>query len=426
MRIILSWARDRGAAARLTPSRRFAKMGRHDGSPPARRQTLIEDPGLVLAYLAGVVGLVFQVSRVRALAPLFDRLPALVWTYFLPMLSTSVGILPSSSPVYAALARYLLPASLVLMLLSAELRSIARLGRTALVVMLAGCLGIMLGALVGYAVLRPWLPDDAWKAVGALTATWTGGSANLVAVATTLELSPELQGVIIIVDTVVGYSWMGVLIWLAGQQSRVDRFLGADRSEVAGLGARLAERREAARRPMGLSDVTLMVALAIGLTILSLQLGARMPPLGRVLNAFSWAVLIVTTVSLLLSLTRVAARLEEAGASTLGYAGFYLLLASVGAQGDLRKVVSNPQFVLLGLIVIAVHAAVTLLAVRLLRAPVFFFGAASQACLGGYSSAPVVAAIYEPAMAPLGLLLAVLGNLTGTYLGLLTAQVIAP
>ena len=399
-------------------------MGRNDGPSPYR-PALIQEPGLVLAYLAGVVGLVFQVSRVRALAPLFDRLPALVWTYFLPMLSTSAGILPSSSPLYAGLARYLLPASLVLMLLSADLRSIARLGRTALVVMLAGCVGIVLGALMGYALLRPWLPPDAWKAVGALAATWTGGSANLVAVATTLGLSSELQGVIIIVDTVVGYSWMGVLIWLAGQQARVDRWLGADRSEVAGLGARLAERREASRRPTGLADVTLMLALAIGLTMVALQVGTWMPPMGRVLNAFSWAVLIVTTVSLLLSLTRVA-RLEEAGASTLGYAGFYLLLASVGAQGDLRRVASHPHFVLLGLIVIAVHAAVTLLAVRLLRAPVFFFGAASQACLGGYSSAPVVAAIYEPAMAPLGLLLAVLGNLAGTYLGLFTAEVLAP
>ena len=386
---------------------------------------MIQDPGLVLAYLAGVVGLVFQVSRVKALAPVFDRLPALVWTYFLPMLSTSVGILPSSSPLYSAIARYLLPASLVLMLLSAELRSIARLGRTALVVMLAGCLGIMLGALVGYAVLRPWLPDDAWKAIGALTATWTGGSANLVAVATTLNLSPDLQGVIIIVDTVVGYSWMGVLIWLAGHQERADRWLGADRTQVAGLGARLQERREAARRPMGVPEVTLMVGLAVVLTMVCLRVGALMPPWGRVLNAFSWAILILTTVSLLLSLTPLS-RLEGAGASTLGYAGFYLLIASVGAQGDLRKVASHPQFVALGVIVIVIHAAVTLLAVRLLRAPVFFFGAASQACLGGYSSAPVVAAIYEPAMAPLGLLLAVLGNLAGTYLGLLTAQLIAP
>ena len=87
--------------------------------------------------------------------------------------------------------------------------------------------------------------------------------------------------------------------------------------------------------------------------------------------------------------------------------------------------VSYPQFVLLGVVVIAVHAAVLWAAVRLLRAPLFFFGAASQACIGGYSSAPLVAALYQPSMAPVGLLLAVLGNVLGTYLGLLVAQLLA-
>ena len=161
---------------------------------------MIQDPLLVFAYLAAVVALVFQVARARALRPLFDRLPALVWTYFLPMLSTTAGILPAESPVYRAIARYLLPASLSLLLLSSELKAIARLGRTALVVMTAGMAGIMLGGAAGFLLLRPWLPSEAWKAVGALVATWIGGSANLVAVANALSLSPELQGVLIIVD----------------------------------------------------------------------------------------------------------------------------------------------------------------------------------------------------------------------------------
>jgi len=164
--------------------------------------------------------------------------------------------------------------------------------------------------------------------------------------------------------------------------------------------------------------------VALVLTALCLWVGALLPPVGRVLNTFSWAILLLTTAGLLLSLTPLA-RLEEVGASTLGYAGFYLLLASVGAQADLRKVVSCPHFVLLGVVVIAVHAAVLLAAVRLLRAPLFFFGAASQACIGGYSSAPLVAALYQPSMAPVGLLLAVLGNVLGTYLGLLVAQLLA-
>lgn len=385
---------------------------------------MIQDPVLVFAYLAAVVALVFQVARWPALRPLFDRLPALVWTYFLPMLSTTAGILPAESPVYRAIARYLLPASLSLLLLSSELKAIARLGRTALLVMTAGMAGIMLGGIAGFLALRPWLPADAWKAVGALVATWIGGSANLVAVANALDLSPELQGVLIIVDTVVAYTWMGFLISFAARQEAFDRWNKADRAAVEGVGARLASVVGKETRPPTVADMTLMVGLAVVLTAACLRIGTLLPPVGQVLNAFSWAIILLTTAALLLSLTPLA-RLEQVGASTVGYAGFYLLLASVGAQGDLRKVLSHPQFVLLGVIVIAVHAVFLFAALRLLRAPLFFLGAASQACVGGYSSAPLVAAIYHPAMAPVGLLLAVLGNVVGTYLGLAVAQVLS-
>jgi uncharacterized membrane protein len=385
---------------------------------------VIEDPLLVFAYLAALVALVFQLARLPALRPLFDRLPALVWTYFLPMLSTTVGLLPAESPVYRAIARYLLPASLALLLLSSELKAIARLGRTALVVMTAGMAGIMLGGTFGFFALRPWLPPDAWKAVGALVATWIGGSANLVAVANALALSPELLGVLVIVDTVVAYTWMGFLISFAARQETFDRWNGADRTVVEGVGARLASLRDKAARPPTVADMTLMVGLAVVLTAACLKAGTLLPPVGQVLNPFSWAIILLTTAALLLSLTPLA-RLEEAGASTVGYAGFYLLLASVGAQGDLRKVVSHPHFILLGVIVILVHAVVLYAAIRLLRAPLFFLGAASQACVGGYSSAPLVAAIYHPAMAPVGLLLAVLGNVVGTYLGLAVAQLLS-
>ena len=385
---------------------------------------MIQDPVLVFAYLAAVVALVFQVARWPALRPLFDRLPALVWTYFLPMLSTTAGILPAESPVYRAIARYLLPASLSLLLLSSELKAIARLGRTALLVMTAGMAGIMLGGIAGFLALRPWLPADAWKAVGALVATWIGGSANLVAVANALDLSPELQGVLIIVDTVVAYTWMGFLISFAARQEAFDRWNKADRGAVEGVGARLASVVGKETRPPTVADMTLMVGLAVVLTAACLRIGTLLPPVGQVLNAFSWAIILLTTAALLLSLTPLA-RLEQVGASTVGYAGFYLLLASVGAQGDLRKVLSHPQFVLLGVIVIAVHAVFLFAALRLLRAPLFFLGAASQACVGGYSSAPLVAAIYHPAMAPVGLLLAVLGNVVGTYLGLAVAQVLS-
>jgi uncharacterized membrane protein len=287
--------------------------------------------------------------------------------------------------------------------------------------MAAGCVGIAVGASLGYLLLRPWLPADAWKAVGALAATWTGGSANLLAVSTTLQFDP---GVIIIVDTVVGYSWMAFLIWLASRQQPLDAWVGADRSVVDEVSARIAKRSEQAARIPTVADLTLMVGLAIVLTAVCLRLGAALPQVGEVLKPFSWAIILVTTLSLLLSLTPLA-RLEGAGASTVGYAGFYLLLTSVGAQGDLRQVLANPAFVVLGVITLAVHAVFLFTAVRLLKAPLFFFGASSQACTGGYSSAPIVADIYQRGTATIGLLLAVVGNVIGTYLGLLVAQLLS-
>ena len=393
--------------------------------PRPRGQSLpITDPAYVVAYLAGTVALVHQLARLPLARPVFDRLPAIFWTYFVPMLSTTAGILPAESPVYGVMARYLLPASLVLLLISSELKAVAKLGRTALVVMAAGLLGTTLGALIAFAIFHPWLPAEGWKCLGAFTGTWTGGSANLVAVATTLRLEPTLQGVVIVVDTVVGYSYMGVLIFLAAYQERFDRWNRADRTLIEQVGARLERLRAETRRSMSVADATLMVGLALVLTAICLEVGLHLPPVGRVLNDFSWAIILITTVALLLSLTRLA-RLEGAGASTLGYAGFYLLLASVGAQGDLRKIASHPEFMLVGATIILVHVLVVLATIRLLRAPLFFLAAASQACVGGYSSAPIVAALYHPAMAPVGLLLAVLGNVIGTYLGLLVAQLLA-
>jgi uncharacterized membrane protein len=383
---------------------------------------LIQDPAAILAYLAATVALVFQLARRPALRPFFDRLPALVWTYFLPMLSTTAGILPATSPLYAGLARYLLPASLVLLLLASEIKAVARLGATALLALAAGALGIATGAVVAFFALRPLLPPDAWKAAGALTATWIGGSANLLAVATTLDLDP---GTIIIVDTVVGYSWMGLLIFLANKQVAFDRWTGADRRSVAAASARLLGVKAAEARPIQVADATLMLGLAVGLSALALRAGEGLPPVGEVLRPFSWAIILVTTAALLLSLTRLA-RLEAAGASTLGYTGFYLLIASVGAQGDLRRLADQPILALFGAVVIAVHAAVLLAAIRLLRAPLFYFGAASQACTGGVSSAPIVADIYQPGAASVGLLLAVVGNVAGTYAGLLVAQLLSP
>ncbi|MEW6336416.1 MAG: DUF819 family protein, partial [Acidobacteriota bacterium] len=183
-------------------------------------------------------------------------------------------------------------------------------------------------------------------------------------------------------------------------------------------------RLERDRRPTSVADAALLVGVALVVSVSAMALGRALPPVGQVLSPFAWGILILTTFALLLSLTPLA-RYDGAGASSLGYAGFYLLLASVGAQADLRSVVERPLWIVAGALVIAVHGAVLLAALRAMRAPSFFFGAASQASIGGYSSAPVVAEIFQPGLAPVGLLLAVVGNVLGTYAGLAVGQLLA-
>ena len=225
-----------------------------------------------------------QLERRPRLAPLFRRLPAVFWIYLLPMLATSAGLLPAASPLYPALTRYLLPASLALILLSSDLRAIARLGPRALGAMAAASAGVALGAVVALLLFRDALGPEAWKGLAALTGTWIGGSANLLAVSGALGLSPDAQGIAILVDTLVGYSWMGVLVALSSRQPRFDRWLGADRSELTAIGARLASRLERDRRPTSTRDAALLVGLALAVAALALASGSRLPPLGEVLT----------------------------------------------------------------------------------------------------------------------------------------------
>ena len=99
----------------------------------------------------------------------------------------------------------------------------------------------------------------------------------------------------------------------------------------------------------------------------------------------------------------------------------FLLLAGIGAQGDLKEVMQAPLYLAAGAVWIAIHVAILYAAARIVRAPLFFIATGSMANIGGAASAPVVAGVYHPAMAPVGLLMAVVGYVFGIYGALLCA-----
>ena len=382
---------------------------------------LITDPTAVGIYLIVLIGLLHWISRAKVLAPFFKYFPPAIWVYFLPMISSNTGIIPQASDVYDWIRLYLLPSALVLMLLAANIPALVRLGGKALATMLMGTAGVVTGSIVSFFLLHWWLPPESWRGFGALSASWVGGGANMVAVASSVGTPDSMMGPLIVVDTVVGYGWMGVVIALAVFQERMDAHNHVDRTIVEALNGRMKEVDLEGRRPITFVDITFMMAIAFGGGYAMLQLGKLLPDVGEVLNSYGWAVILATVSGVALSFTR-ASQLEFAGASNLGSYLFYFLLASIGARADLKGILDAPLFLLAGVIIIAIHASFLLAAGRLFRSPMFLMATASQANIGGPVTAPIVATVYQSSLAVVGLLMAVLGGLMGTFTGLLVAQ----
>lgn len=386
---------------------------------------LINDPMGVFAFLAGVVALVFWISELPRFRKLFEVVPPVIYIYFLPMLATTAGITPAASPLYDWTVPYLLLFALLMLMVSVDLGSVARLGPVALFMVAAGTVGIVIGGPISLMLFGGMLPEDAWTGFAALSGSWIGGTANMVAIAESVGTSPDAMGPVIVVDTVVGYGWMGVLIAVVGLQGRFDRRTKA-RTDVIEQTNRRLEAMRSERRPLSLRDAVVMIGFGMACAVAALWLGQRLgqwlPAVGDppIISSTTWAILIVVTGGLVLSFTRLR-KLETVGASHLGYTALYLLLAGIGAQADLRAVLDAPVYLLAGAVWIAIHLGTLLIAARIVRAPFFFVATGSMANIGGAASAPVVAGVYHRAMAPIGLLMAVAGYIFGIYAALLCA-----
>ncbi|NQV15802.1 DUF819 family protein [bacterium] len=382
---------------------------------------LIQDPTAILVYLVSLIGLIYYVKEQSWAAKTFEIIPPVIWVYFLPMISTTLGITPEQSVLYGWVKTNLLPAALVLLLLSADVKAIAKLGPKALATMLAGTLGVVLGGVISIAIFGSWLPADAWQGMGALSGSWIGGSSNMVAIGTSIGVRDELFGVMIIVDTVVGYGWMGIVIFISAFQSRLDKWNKVTSSPVQELSDHMAGSEKNRVEPLSYSGLIFMLVIGLGLGFVCLKAGEFLPDLGNIVTSFGWTVILVSLFGLGLSFTPIA-KLEKQGSSHLGNLFLYVLLATIGAKADLRAITEAPVFLAVGVLWITIHAVVLFSVGRYLRAPMFLIATSSQANIGGVVSAPIVASVYQKGMAPVGLLMGVMGNILGLYFGFLTAQ----
>ncbi len=384
-------------------------------------KALITNPTSVIIFLACLLAFIYWIKEQTFAKPVFKVIPFVLWIYFLPMVTTTLGITPQSSIAYDWITDYFLPASLVLLLISADLPTIVKLGPKALITFFSGSLGIMIGAPIVLILFSHYLPPDAWKGIAALSGSWIGGSANMISVKESIGTSDSLLGTMVIVDTIIGYGWMAIVIAFSGYQTKIDSANKVDTSTLANINKKMGSLFST-REPIDLKNLSLMIALSFTVSAVCLRLGHLIPPLGDIVTAFGWTIILVLVISILLSFTKLQ-NLEKKGASVLGNYMLYFLLASIGAKANLAAILNAPMFLLAGAVWILIHAVILYSVGRLIKAPMFLIATSSQANIGGYISAPIVASIYQPSLAPVGLLMGVLGNVSGTFLALITAQI---
>lgn len=384
---------------------------------------VIEQPIAIISTLLATLAGLFAFARHPLGKRLFAVVPLLLFAYFVPTVWSNVGLIPLESPAYGWIVRWLLPASLILLTLSVDLPGIVGLGRPAVILFLTATVGIVIGGPLAYLALGWLVPadlgDQAWKGLAALSGSWIGGGANFVAVGKSVGIDDKTLSMMVVVDVAVASAWMAILLYFAGRSEAMDKRINADDSMVVELRDRVQAFRDKVARPIELADLFALLTIGIGGAVVIDYLAQNLPT-NQFVGHTMWLAILATSFGVGLSFTRIR-NLEGAGASTIGAVFLYLLVASIGARADFLSLGDAPALVAIGALWMTFHAITILVVRRILRAPIFFAAVGSQANVGGAASAPVVAASFHSALAPVGVLLAVGGYVLGTYAALLCA-----
>ena len=381
---------------------------------------MINQPFLIIIFLLSLEIIILHLSTHPRTKKYFEILPSVFWIYFLPMLASTFGILDSKSPVYQEITKYLLPASLFLLLICVDVKAILRLGKTALMTFFIGAVGIMAGACLSFFIFKRWVGADFALGFGALSASWTGGSANMIAVKEAMSVPDNVFLPMVIVDTIVPYLWMGILVAVVGIQKNYDRWNRSDRTIIDDLSRKISHAKQLQKKPLKFSTTIMILLLALAGSLVSQMIAKQLPSIHGLFSTYAWTIIVMTFLGLFLSLTPLK-KMENYGSSRIGYFLLYFVLTTIGAKATIANVGSVLILILSGFVIVIVHISFLFAFARLRRIPLFLVVAASQANIGGMASAPVVAEIYQPGLASVGLLLAILGNIVGTYLGILVA-----
>ena len=440
---------------------------------------LFADDTIIFGVLCITLAFIFYTSSLPRFSKFYRIVPALLLCYFIPSVLSSVGLIadkwldvsatinhlqslygnldgvtnlktlkdyiiahnidPSvyskfigGSKLYYVSSRFLLPASLVLLTMSIDLKGVFKLGSKALIMFLTATVGVMIGgplAIVFFNYVAPEIlieveGTELWKGLSTVAGSWIGGGANQLAMKEQWEVSDSLFSIMAVVDVLVAEVWMAFLLLGVAKSDKIDRYFKADNSSITTLKNKMEKFSLETARVPSFNDLIILLGIGFGVTSfghlvgdnLSVWIKENAPLLVDfgLGSSFFWLIIMATTVGVVLSFTKLKSY-EGAGASKIGTVFIYILVASIGMKMNLNAIVDNISLFAIGFVWMIIHVGLLFIVAKIIKAPYFFLAVGSKANIGGAASAPVVAGAFHPSLAPVGVLLAVLGYALGTY-----------
>lgn len=385
---------------------------------------MIQDGVMFVCFLLAFTA-VIAIAEKTIGGKFFKYVPGIVLIYIGAALMKTFGFFSASESVetaYGTVRGLLLPTMLMLMLLHCDLRKIIRLGPKMLLTFFAASLSIIAGFTITYVLLQGFYAEGTWKAFSALSASWTGGSANMVILQGILDVPENIFGYALIMDTVNYSVWVMFLFWLVPFALKFNKWTKADTSYIDEITAQLEAEDNGDKQPIGFVELIGFLALALFVSAAATKIGDSLPELGAAVNATTWTIIIASAVGLILAMTKVG---KLPGSMEISKVMLYIVIGLIASHADFSQLFQAPVYIISGFMIMFFHGVIMVILAKVFKLDLFTMGVASLANIGGVASAPILAGSFNRTLIPVGILMAVLGSLLGTYYGIFTSYILS-
>ncbi len=361
---------------------------------------------LSLVFIATFFTLLEKKTKLKFL----DYLPPVVLIYALSMILAGNGVFEANESIngaYTLAKTNLLPAMLFLMLLKIDFSHFLKLGKNLILAYVLTVLSLAVG-FISVSILFHFNHAMA-VAFGALVGSWFGGTANMIAVGSALGVTQEAYGYILVVDSVNYTFWVMFLLFLVPFAPIFDKFVGASKREIGTLNMQDQPNK-------GGKKYLLLSLIAFTASLLTQEIAYHV----EFINATTLSVVLASSFGVLGSFTKLR---SLNGSSEVASFMLYILIALIGSKAVFESFSAVGIYVFAGFMVLVIHAIFMVVSAKIFKLDLFSITVASLANIGGVASAPILAAAYNKSLVSVGVLMAVMGYLIGTFGGILIGNI---